>query len=312
MFKFNNVKEIKEKYEKGLIPNESKWEGVSIVVLSLLGIVLLGSFFHLLDYDFNIFFFVITIVSGFYYFYEKKHWRHLLKVDKNGDLIRPYWLDYTAGNFIFILVFTLLRGFLVEVINVPTGSMIPTIMIGDNLLVNKIQYDIKIPIIKKTIYHLSDVQRGDIIVFDFPPNPSISYVKRAIGLPGDTIYYHFATKELRVNEKLVEKVKTGVLEREGKESTSFDEDLFGVKHKIEANLTGKGIVIPEKAANNNCIVTNFDITCKIPEGYYFGMGDNRDNSYDSRYWGFIPKDNIIGKAKVTIFSKEINKIGLIK
>jgi signal peptidase I len=296
------------------IPNQKTWNNITAVIFACLGVVWAIGFFGLYSFDFNIFFFLLSFITGFYYFYEKKNFLKYLKKDEKGELIRPWWLSWTSGIFVMVISITIVRGFLVEPFKIPTGSMIPTIMIGDVSLINKTYYDIKIPIIEKTIYHRKDLERGDIAVFRFPPTPSVYYIKRLVGIPGDVIKYNFLTKEFFINGKEITKTFEKEVIRDKTKILSYKEDLFGVVHDVELDASGNSVVIPQKNPDiKNCILNKIEITCKVPEKHYFAMGDNRDNSYDSRYWGFIPNDNIVGKAQILAFSyQNINQIGWLK
>jgi signal peptidase I len=213
-------------------------------------------------------------------------------------LEQPWWLDWTAGLFPIILVVFLLRSFLFEPFKIPTGSMIPTLLVGDLILVNKYHYGVRLPVLNKKIIHVNDPQRGDVMVFRYPLDPSVDYIKRVVGLPGDEVAYR--DKQLFING---ERVQTEALKEEFYEEgdlkylKQFDEQLGPVKHKIlidpQRNMIPQNGSFPYK---DNCRYSADSMTCKVPEGHYFMMGDNRDNSQDSRYWGFVPDQNIVGKA----------------
>ncbi|MDB5896317.1 MAG: signal peptidase [Rhodoferax sp.] len=213
-------------------------------------------------------------------------------------LAQPWWLDWTAGLFPVILIVFLLRSFLFEPFKIPSGSMIPTLLVGDLILVNKFHYGVRLPVINTKITDGTPPQRGDVMVFRYPPKPSLDYIKRVVGVPGDVVAY--LNKRLTINGKPVP--TTSVPE-------FFDEDTMRYFKQLEETLGDK----PHRLLNDddrpafvpgvddfpfkeNCRYTVEGVTCKVPEGQYFMMGDNRDNSLDSRYWGFVPDKNIVGKA----------------
>ncbi|MDI4632481.1 signal peptidase I [Pelomonas sp. V22] len=213
-------------------------------------------------------------------------------------LRQPWWLDWTAGLFPVILVVFLLRSFLVEPFKIPSGSMVPTLRVGDLILVNKFHYGIRLPVINKKIIANHDVQRGDVMVFRFPPNPSIDYIKRVVGVPGDEIAY--LNQKLYVNGKPAEVQPKGDFYDDDAAvyRPHFNEMLGPVSHEILVDAARQHAFMPKGAFpfRENCRYTFEGVTCKVPEGHYFMMGDNRDNSEDSRYWGFVPDENIVGKA----------------
>ena len=222
--------------------------------------------------------------------------------ERSAVLAQPWWLDWTAGLFPIILAVFLLRSFLVEPFKIPSGSMIPTLLIGDLILVNKYHYGIRLPVINKKIIAINEPQRGDVMVFRFPLDPRIDYIKRVVGLPGDEVTYR--GQELFLNGRRVE---TQALPRFYddyetvlKHFDQFSEQLGGANHNILVDRNARHALygLPDFFAyRNNCTYyIDNSLSCKVPEGHYFVMGDNRDNSTDSRYWGFVPDENIVGKA----------------
>jgi signal peptidase I len=200
------------------------------------------------------------------------------------------FFEYARSFFPILLAVFLLRSFLYEPFRIPSSSLEPTMLVGDFLLVNKFDYGIRLPVIHKTIFKTGTPQRGDIFVFRFPKNPSIDFIKRIVGVPGDHIKY--IDKVLYINgQKISQEMKetTSRINEEGNVQPVYllSEDLLGVKHDIYQN-------IDQGSQNFEDIV--------VPEGMYFAMGDNRDDSEDSRFWGFVPDKNIIGKAVVILGS----------
>ena len=213
-------------------------------------------------------------------------------------LMQPWWLDWTAGLFPVICAVFLLRSFLFEPFKIPSGSMIPTLLVGDLILVNKFTYGVRLPVINKKITEGNPVQRGDVMVFRYPPQPSMDYIKRVVGVPGDEIAY--LNKRLTVNGQPVD--TTALPDFFDADAMryfkQFDEQLGAQRHRIIVNPDAPAFVqgASNFAGREGCRYSVEGVTCKVPEGHYFMMGDNRDNSLDSRYWGFVPEANIVGKA----------------
>ena len=213
-------------------------------------------------------------------------------------LMQPWWLDWTAGLFPVILAVFVLRSFLFEPFKIPSGSMVPTLVIGDLILVNKFTYGVRLPVLHTKLVENNTPARGDVMVFRYPPKPSLDYIKRVVGVPGDEVAY--LNKRLTINGKPLPKEPM---------PDYFDPDTMRY-YKQFAETTGSrkhGILndddrpafIPgadQFQFKENCRYSVEGVTCKVPQGHYFVMGDNRDNSLDSRYWGFVPDGNIVGKA----------------
>ena len=217
---------------------------------------------------------------------------------KGRILMQPWWLDWTAGLFPVIAIVFVLRSFLFEPFKIPSGSMIPTLMVGDLILVNKFTYGIRLPVINKKITEGNKPQRGDVMVFRYPPQPTLDYIKRVVGVPGDEVAY--INKRLSINGKeLPVRDLPDFLDRDVmRYFKQFEETLGEQPHRSIVNNDVPAFI--QGASNfdfkENCRYSVEGVTCKVPEGHYFMMGDNRDNSLDSRYWGFVPDQNIVGKA----------------
>jgi len=202
---------------------------------------------------------------------------------KEKLLKEPVVVEYARSLFPVILAVLVLRSFLVEPFRIPSGSMMPTLLVGDFILVNKFAYGVRLPVINSKVIDVGKPARGDVMVFRYPKNPSIDYIKRVIGLPGDKVAYY--KKQLFINGQPAKQngqesyagVGAGVSMSGAK---LRQEHLLGVNHDI---------LIDESRATMEGEFT-------VPEGQYFVMGDNRDNSNDSRYWGFVPEENLVGKA----------------
>jgi signal peptidase I len=227
-------------------------------------------------------------------------------------LAQPWWLDWTAGLFPVILAVFLLRSFLFEPFKIPTGSMVPTLWVGDLILVNKFHYGLRLPILNTKLTAGTAPARGDVMVFRYPPDPTKDYIKRVVGLPGDEVSY--LNKVLSVNGQVLAKVPQREFfdEDSGQYYKQFEEVLGGRPHKLLNDDRRPAAVDGpfEYPGKENCRYFAEGVVCKIPEGHYFMMGDNRDNSLDSRYWGFVPDANIVGRASLVWMNfSHWNRIG---
>ena len=206
-------------------------------------------------------------------------------------LKEPLIIEYAKSFFPVLLIVLVLRSFLVEPFQIPTGSMIPTLNVGDFILVNKYAYGVRLPIIGTKIIQVKDPDRGEVIVF-VPPHENKYYIKRVIGLPGDTVRYE--DKTLFINGELISKdyvesimIQTSIGDLPG---VLYSETINGVEHATQ-NIDAVG----RQRTRTNWV---------IPNGHYFMMGDNRDNSSDSRVWGTVPNEDIVGKAIAVWMHKE--------
>ena len=234
-----------------------------------------------MDTDFSFFLVVATLVTGVIW---GAYLLYLKYTDQQFEEVKePLLVEYARSFFPIVLIVLLLRSFLVEPFRIPSGSMMPTLLIGDFILVNKFSYGIRLPVLNNKIIAIGEPERGDIIVFRFPKNPSVDYIKRVIGLPGDRIAYY--NKKVYVNGKPAKQISLGRYQGIGQGS-----DMTGTEHLLE-DLQG---------VEHNILISRGLPTVKgefvVPEGQYFVMGDNRDNSNDSRYWGTVPEANLVGKA----------------
>ena len=217
---------------------------------------------------------------------------------KQRLLAQPWWLDWTAGLFPVIIGVFILRSFLFEPFKIPSGSMIPTLLVGDLILVNKFEYGLRLPVLNTKLTAGTPPQRGDVMVFRYPPKPSLDYIKRVVGVPGDEVAY--LNKRLSINGQAV---PTDTLPEFFDEDSmryfkQFEENMGTAKHRL-LNDDSRPAFVPgadEFQFKQNCQYSVEGVVCKVPEDHYFMMGDNRDNSLDSRYWGFVPDKNIVGKA----------------
>ncbi len=278
--------------------------------------------------NFSLLLFILTLVTLAYWLAERFHFQparrkaaaELLASDAqrreklaaqgiqrvDGDvesarqqiLQQPWWLDWTAGLFPVILIVFLLRSFLFEPFKIPSGSMVPTLRVGDLILVNKFHYGVRLPVIDKKIIANHDVERGDVMVFRYPANPSQDYIKRVVGIPGDEVAY--LNQKLYLNGKPIGEQTLGNFYDDDAMvyRPQFTEKLGTVEHNILVDPARLLPPVPrlEYPFRENCRYSAEGVTCKVPDGHYFMMGDNRDNSEDSRFWGFVPDKNIVGKA----------------
>ncbi|MDH1007504.1 signal peptidase I [Pseudomonas nicosulfuronedens] len=203
----------------------------------------------------------------------------------------PVLVEYGKSFFPVLFIVLVLRSFLVEPFQIPSGSMKPTLEVGDFILVNKFAYGIRLPVLDTKVIPVGDPQRGDVMVFRYPSDPNINYIKRVIGVPGDTVRYT-SDKRLFINDQAVAESLVGEEPGTLGSVTLYQEKLGAVEHMIRKEMT-RFRIEPGKQ-------------WKVPAGHYFMMGDNRDNSNDSRYWndpkipkdllGMVPDRNIVGKA----------------
>ena len=213
-------------------------------------------------------------------------------------LMQPWWLDWTAGLFPVIAVVFVLRSFLFEPFKIPSGSMIPTLWIGDLILVNKFTYGVRLPVLQTKVTDGTAPARGDVMVFRYPPQPNLDYIKRVVGLPGDEVAY--LNKRLSINGVPVptEAVPDFFDESTLRYAKQFEEKIGDKPHRLLVNAEVPAFIqgASDFPYRENCRYSVEGVVCKVPAEHYFLMGDNRDNSLDSRYWGFVPEANIVGKA----------------
>ncbi len=206
-----------------------------------------------------------------------------IEIAKQELLKESVFVEYSRSLFPVILAVLVLRSFVVEPFRIPSGSMMPTLLAGDFILVNKFSYGVRLPVIDTKIIPVGKPERGDVLVFRYPKNPSIDYIKRVVGLPGDKVAYY--NKQLFINGEPATQTGLGTYDGVGAGVTMAgaqirSENLTGVEHNILID-SQKGTLEGE---------------FQVPDGRYFVMGDNRDNSNDSRYWGVVPEENLVGKA----------------
>ena len=289
----------------------------------------IGSWYMgLIEGNFALLLFLATVVTGAYWLAERLYFlprrrraaqaiedaaaqrraeldrMGIAKVDldvqeaKGRILMQPWWLDWTAGLFPVIATVFVLRSFLFEPFKIPSGSMIPTLLVGDLILVNKFTYGVRLPVIHTKLTGGNAPQRGDVMVFRYPPQPNMDYIKRVVGVPGDEVAY--LNKRLSVNGQPVPTTAVPDFFDEGamRYFKQYEEQLGAQPHRLLNNPEAPAFVqgASDFAYRDHCRYSVEGVVCKVPSGHYFMMGDNRDNSLDSRYWGFVPDANIVGKA----------------
>ncbi|MCU7959927.1 MAG: signal peptidase I [gamma proteobacterium symbiont of Bathyaustriella thionipta] len=259
-----------------------------------------------MDFNFPLILVILTAVTGALWLYDvlflkKNRLQKAAHLEKDSQAQRaalkePLLVEYGKSFFPVILAVLLLRSFLVEPFKIPSSSMMPTLLVGDFILVNKFAYGIRLPVINKKIIDVGDPQRGDIFVFRYPHNPSIDYIKRLVGVPGDRIAYQ--NKTLYVNGKPQAKTFIGKYDAVGGGSRYDGFGLFEEHLQLEQGgyKTHDVLINPMSDDFGPGCGQLRNRTIVIPDGYYFAMGDNRDGSSDSRCWGFVPEDNLVGKA----------------
>jgi len=302
-------------------------KALTAVVLGALGAYVLAMVGGQAPTDFALFLFLCTVVSGAYFAADyvifaprrrEEVLRQLLEFDRRNKAagidpalvgkerlaleerlsVRPWWVEYTAGFFPVIAAVFLLRSFLFEPFRIPSGSMIPTLQIGDLILVNKFEYGIRLPVINRTVLELGHPKRGDVMVFRYPHDTTQDYIKRVVGLPGDRVEYR--DHSLKINGIEVSRVPQDRY-YDGARLQTYQqavEKLDTTEHRI-IFVDGDGVQAHVAVRHTNpeaCVYSDGGVACTVPPGSYFVMGDNRDNSEDSRFWGFVPDRNIVGHA----------------
>ena len=239
-----------------------------------------------------------TAITGAIWLWDK----FVLSKKRGKDGARSPGVEYSVSLFPVILLVFLLRSFLVEPFRIPSGSMMPTLLAGDFILVNKYTYGIRLPVADRKIIDVNDPQRGEVMVFHFPEDPSIDYIKRIVGIPGDLIEYR--DKRLAINGQPLSYRENGTFSFEtgglNYVTGIVYQERLGEHEHTAMTIPGIPGFIQEQLETfpyqENCTYNEDGFACRVPDGHYFMMGDNRDGSNDSRYWGFVPEQNIVGKA----------------
>ncbi len=312
---------------------ESRLSALTGLLYAALVAYLAGWYLDKWTGNFSLLLFLMSVVTFFYWVAERWHFLprrraaagELLRQDQerrakleaqgikvdNQDvqaaqqavLRQPWWLDWTAGLFPVILLVFGLRSFLFEPFKIPSGSMVPTLLVGDLILVNKFHYGVRLPVLNKKIIENHAVQRGDVMVFRYPEDPRMDYIKRVVGLPGDEVAWR--NQRLFVNgQEVATEAQGPYFDQDSlRERPLYKEKLGSVEHQMLVDRMQPLRFYMDSARGpfphaDQCSYSIEGVSCKVPAGHYFMLGDNRDNSRDSRFWGFVPDENIVGKAVV--------------
>ncbi|MFC5919279.1 signal peptidase I [Neisseria weixii] len=289
--KSSKVREDNGEWSSGL-----QW-GYLLMMIGVFGVL---SFFM----SFTAVLLVFVVFTGIVWFIHKGR---LKKDPAHQD--EGHFTDYMNGFFPIILIVFVLRTFIAEPFQIPSSSMRPGLVVGDFILVNKFSYGIRTPIINNLLIPTGKVEHGDVVVFTYPENPSINYIKRAIGLPGDVVEYK--DKVLSINGQTITEQSEGMqtyaenTRQYGMvdiEAEAFRENIGNHSYQV-LKMAEQPSFLPQAVRANFAYRENCEYApdgsafkCTVPEGHYFMMGDNRDNSEDSRYWGFVSDKLIVGKA----------------
>lgn len=243
-------------------------------------------------FDFPFFLTATVLITGIIILIDKLFFAAKRKASNKTN---PWYVEYSISFFPVLLIVLIIRSFIVQPYRVPTGSLEPTILPGDFIIVNQFAYGLRLPVINKKIWSVGEPKLGDIALFRWPNDPSILFIKRVIGTPGDHISYH--NKILSINGKKIRQEDHGLaLDEEGFFPTLVYRKTEYLTPKLQHEI------FLRKDINNN---ESFDIV--VPPNQYFMMGDNRDASDDSRDWGFVPEENLVGKAFGTWMSWDTKK-----
>ncbi|KAA9133275.1 signal peptidase I [Marinihelvus fidelis] len=253
-----------------------------------------------MNLDFALVLVVLTLLSGLIWAADTLLFRQK-RADRaaragQAEVNEPVAVEYSRSLFPILFAVLVFRSFLFEPFKIPSGSMIPTLLIGDFIVVNKFSYGLRLPVLNKKVVPIGEPERGDVVVFRYPVDPGVNFIKRVVGLPGDTVAYR--DKRLFINgEEVGEQGGAPYVSSEVKCSTPrrdamrYREDLGNTRHDI---LIHNGI-----SGRNG--------QWEVPEGHYFMMGDNRDRSNDSREWGYVPEENLVGRAVGIWLNFDLNK-----
>lgn len=248
----------------------------------------------------------LMVVSGLIVFYDmiklapkRKAAKVKLTASANkGDLLKveriPIPVDLSRALFPVFLIVLCLRSFLIEPFRIPSNSMMPTLLTGDFIVVNKFSYGLRLPVTNYKILDIGEPQRGDVVVFRYPENPTIPYIKRVVGLPGDHIVYHDTHKMLYINGNPVTQKVAGIYQ-----GVASGSGMTGAEERVEQIPTTES---PAQTVEHDILILPGHVSSPkfndltLHAGQYFVLGDNRDNSLDSRFWGIVPEENLIGRA----------------
>jgi len=246
--------------------------------------------------DFAAVLLLAAVITGLIWLYDASFARKR----RTSDVPEPVVVDMARAFFPVIVVVFLIRSFWVEPFKIPSGSMKPTLLVGDFILVNKYTYGIRLPVVNKKVIDINPIRRGDVVVFRYPANPNVDYIKRVVGTPGDRVVYR--NKRLTVNDEVAPIQPSGYYtdaELNYLRLPTYSEKLGEKNHQMMIVPAQPPVILADVrqfAHRENCEYNDDGFSCTVPAGHYFMMGDNRDQSSDSRYWGFVPDDHVKGRA----------------
>lgn len=265
---------------------------------------------------------IVTLVTGIVWALEKWVWAKkraqvLAAAEAQTEQLdaqvveklqtQPWWVENSVSIFPVIAIVLVLRSFIYEPFQIPSGSMMPTLLVGDFILVEKYAYGIKDPVWRKELVATGKPEHGDIAVFKYPPQPNIDYIKRVIGLPGDTVRYS-AQKELCVQPQGERTCRPLPLSNVRESEFSQNNIPLMQMNETQGELQYEVLAHPLRRDRVEAYMPRPGVNeWVVPQGQYFVMGDNRDNSADSRYWGFVPEENLVGKAVAIWISFEFER-----
>jgi signal peptidase I len=233
--------------------------------------------------DFALILVVLTTLAGLVWLFDSLflHAKRMASAAGGGQPKEPIAVEYAKSFFPILLLVLLIRSFLFEPFRIPSGSMMPTLLEGDFIFVNKFAYGLRLPVLNDKFVEIGEPAHGDVVVFRLPSDPSVNYIKRVVGLPGDVVDYDAANKRITINGKPVQIEAVG----------PYEDDPGMVVNREQLGEHDHRVLLTRGALTRGG-------TYEVPAGHYFVMGDNRDNSRDSRYEGveYIPEDNLVGRA----------------
>ncbi len=249
----------------------------------------------MIHFDFEFLLVIMTAISGLLWLadillFSRFRRKQALSQVKNEPLI----IEYSRAFFPVLLAVLVLRGFIVEPFRIPSGSMMPTLLVGDFILVNKFSYGLRLPVTHHKITSGDKPKHGDVVVFRYPKDESQDYIKRVIGLPGDQVSYY--NRKLSINGVALDIELDHVYQGLGElnlmqQASGCDRARANCEVFVESNDGADYTVM-----TNPGTTYGFNVEVVVPDGHYFVMGDNRDHSNDSRFWGYVPEENLVGKA----------------
>ena len=242
-----------------------------------------------MNFDFSALLVLLTLVSGViwaadaWYFSPRRRLDNEAQGEETAAVAEPLLVDYARSFFPVFFIVLVLRSFVVEPFRIPSASMMPTLLIGDFILVNKYEYGVRLPVLNNKVLNVESPRRGDIAVFRYPENPRIPFIKRVVAVPGDKVAYF--NKTLYVNGKPDSQKYDGLYEDDG---PGRQMDGWQKLRTVSGDVEHEILHSPERPSKT--------VELTVPEGHYFVLGDNRDNSKDSRFWGFVPDELLMGRA----------------